>query len=183
MILTHHFLIATPALKDPNFFRCVIYICEHNEKGAIGIIINRPVAVQLSEVLQSMDIKVDDPKTDEISLLFGGPLQQERGFVIHYPVGAWRSSLKLEDEVAVTTSRDILEAIARGEGPNNVLVALGYAGWGPQQLEQEMAGNEWLSARATLDVLFRTPFEQRWQAAAALVGVDITTMSGEIGHA
>lgn len=181
--LTNHFLIAMPSLADPNFSHTVTYICEHNEDGAMGIIINRPLNVHLREVLEQMEIEPSSSIDLDTPIYMGGPVQSERGFVVHSPVGSWASSLGVTDEVAITTSRDIITAIAHGEGPARYLLALGYAGWGSGQLEKEMAENAWLSGPADLDILFDMPDEARWSAAAALLGVEINLMSDEIGHA
>ncbi len=179
---TNQFLIAMPGLEDPNFFHSVTYICEHNEQGAMGIVINQPTDLTLKTVLDHMDIEADD-KAAEIPVFHGGPVQTDRGFVLHSPAGAWSSSMPVSEGVQVTTSRDILEAMARHEGPKDVLVALGYAGWGAGQLEQEIADNAWLTTPADLDILFRLPPDQRWQAAAARLGVDLSLISGDAGHA
>lgn len=181
--LANHFLIAMPALADPNFSHTVTYICEHNEEGAMGIIINRPLHIHLREVLEQMQVEAS-PKTDlDTPIYLGGPVQSERGFVLHSPVGSWASSLGITEQVAITTSRDIISAIAHSEGPTRYLLALGYAGWGGGQLEREMAENAWLSGPADLDILFDMPEEARWSAAAALLGVEINLISDEIGHA
>ncbi len=181
--LTNHFLIAMPSLKDPNFFHGVTYICEHNEEGAMGIMINRPLDIELGEVLGQMQISNERPEVAEIPIFLGGPVQCERGFVLHKPHGQWEATLKVTAEIGVTSSRDILEAIARGEGPQQCLIALGYAGWAAGQLEQEMAENAWLSVPADDKIIFTTPYDQRWESAAALTGVDIKRLSSEIGHA
>ena len=181
--LTNQFLIAMPALEDPNFHGTVTFICEHNDQGAMGIIINRPLDLTLGEVLSHMNI---DPKENAIALrpvYMGGPVQTDRGFVLHNPAGQWDSMLRINDELAITTSKDILEKIAAGDGPPQTLVALGYAGWGAGQLEQELADNAWLCGPADNRIIFDTPWEQRWEAAAALMGVDINQISDQIGHA
>ncbi len=126
--LTNHFLIAMPSLKDPNFFHGVTYICEHNEEGAMGIMINRPLDIDLGEVLGQMRISNERPEVAKIPIYLGGPVQCERGFVLHKPHGQWEATLKVTAEIGVTSSRDILEAIARGEGPQQCLIALGYGG-------------------------------------------------------
>ncbi|MDX1653780.1 MAG: YqgE/AlgH family protein [Candidatus Competibacteraceae bacterium] len=181
--LTNQFLIAMPGLEDPNFFQTVTYISEHNESGALGIVINRPLALTLGELLSHMEI---EPVREELAaraVFSGGPVQPEHGFLIHTPLGHWQSTLRVTDHIGITTSRDILESIAREEGPQRVLVALGYAGWGPGQLEAEMAQNAWLSGPADPKILFDTPVEQRWSAAAALLGVDLRLLSNDAGHA
>ncbi|WP_041350767.1 YqgE/AlgH family protein [Nitrosococcus watsonii] len=179
----NHFLIAMPALNDANFARTVTLICEHNQDGAMGIIINRPLSITLDQMLQHIKVKDYPQAVGEMPVFLGGPVQQERGFVLHRPIGHWETTLKIGDEVGMTTSRDILDAITQGKGPPQTLIALGYAGWGPHQLEQELAENAWLSTPASSTVVFDTPYQQRWEAAAALAGVDLSRLSGEIGHA
>jgi putative transcriptional regulator len=181
--LTNHFLIAMPQLADPNFFHTVTYICEHNKDGAMGIVINRPLDIELGEILGQMDLTTNNPTTSHQHIFLGGPVQQERGFVLHKPTGGWDSTMAITDEISITTSRDILSAIAQGQGPAEYLIALGYAGWGEGQLEREIVENAWLSGPASLPVLFDTPFEERWKAAAALLGVDLNLLSGDAGHA
>ncbi len=181
--LTDQFLVAMPTLEDPNFSRTVTYICEHNAEGAMGIVINRPLELKLDEVLRHMDITLDDTSAGQIRIVLGGPVQQDRGFVVHSGTSRWESTHAINAEVGVTTSRDILAAIARGDGPPQSLIALGYAGWGSGQLEQEMADNAWLSTPADQRILFELPFAERWEAAAHLVGVDLLNLSNEVGHA
>lgn len=181
--LTNHFLIAMPSLADPNFSHTVTYICEHNEEGAMGVVINRPMDISLSEVLEQMEIEPSNNLDTSVSVNGGGPVHPEQGFVIHRPLGAWQSSLSVSDEVGLSTSRDILTAIAHGEGPSEYLIALGYAGWGPGQLEEELAQNAWLSGPVSMEILFGLPLEQRWAAAAALLGVDLNLISSDFGHA
>ena len=181
--LTNQFLIAMPQLADPNFFHSVTYIFSHNADGAMGVVINKPLEIELGEVLMQMDI---EPRTKEIesqSIYQGGPVQIDRGFVLHRPDTQWESSIQVCEEIAVTASRDILEAIAAGKGPKHTLVALGYAGWAAGQLEQEIKENAWLSSPASTDIIFNTPDEQRWSAAARLLGVELENLSGDIGHA
>jgi len=181
--LTNQFLIAMPGLEDPNFYHSVTYICEHNDEGALGLVVNRPLEMQLGEILQH--IHVDDAPLEarQTPVHLGGPVQQDRGFVLHEPLGDWEATLKVTDRIGITSSIDILHAIARNEGPEHVLITLGYAGWGAGQLEQEMANNAWLSGPANPEILFRTPDEQRWRAAAASLGVDLDLLSGDAGHA
>ncbi len=181
--LTNHFLIAMPGLADPNFSHTVTYICEHNDKGAMGIVINRPMEITLNDVLEQLEIEPSLSVDTACQIYEGGPVQREHGFVIHSPVGVWESSLEVTESIAVSTSRDILTAIAHGEGPRRYLIALGYAGWGAGQLEQEMADNAWLSGPASEEILFEMPTEKRWSAAAALLGVDLNLLSSETGHA
>lgn len=181
--LSDHFLIAMPALDDPNFHHTTTYICEHDEDGALGVVINRPLNMRLIDILKYMGI---EPGSDEISsrpVYMGGPVQSDRGFVLHEPAGDWEATLKVTDKIGITSSRDILQAIAAGEGPEKAIVTLGYAGWGAGQLEQELAANTWLSGPASSKIVFDIPSEERWTAAAALLGVDLNLLSGDMGHA
>ena len=180
---TNQFLIAMPNLGDPNFSQTVTFLCQHNSEGALGIVINRPTDMMLHEVLLQMDIEVKDLNAARLPIYFGGPVQPERGFVIHQPVGDWLSSHRVTDTVALTTSRDILEAVAIGEGPEKFLVALGYAGWGEGQLEREMIDNAWLNTPVESDILFDVSPEQRWESAAGKIGVDLNLLSSVAGHA
>ncbi|WP_438969584.1 YqgE/AlgH family protein [Methylophaga sp.] len=182
--LQNHFLVAMPALSDTFFYRSVVYLCEHDQNGAMGLIINRPTRVMLEELLSHL--KIDNPadslKTTPV--LFGGPVQKGQGMVIHNQHNAeWKSSLKLTDDVFLTTSTDILEAIGTDDGPENALVTLGYSGWEAGQLEKELAENSWLTVPADPGLLFDTPADKRWQAAAQLLGIDINLMSNTTGHA
>ncbi len=181
--LTNQFLIAMPALLDPNFYHTVTYICAHNDEGAMGIVINRPLEMSLGDVLAQMSLSPTDQKANLLPVYHGGPVHTDRGFVLHEPLSQWDSSININDAVGLTTSRDILEAIARGGGPKDSLVALGYAGWSAGQLEQEILDNAWLNGPANADVIFKTPCQERWQTAAALLGVDMNLLSPEIGHA
>jgi putative transcriptional regulator len=181
--LTNHFLIAMPMLMDPNFHRTVTYICEHNTDGAMGIVINQPLDLQLGEVLTQMNIEAINPEILHRTVFFGGPVHTERGFVLHSPAGKWESTLKITEQIGITTSRDIVSAVAEEKGPPRCLFALGFAGWGAGQLEQELSENAWLSGPADLRVIFSTPPEQRYNVAAALLGVDINSISSDVGHA
>ena len=181
--LTNQFLIAMPGLEDPNFFHSVTYICEHNEEGALGLVINRPLQMQLGEILQHIKLEHVEPEARQLPVHLGGPVQQDRGFVLHEPLGDWDATLRVTDRIGITSSIDILEAIARNCGPQRSLIALGYAGWGAGQLEREMAENAWLSGPADPDILFNTPDAERWKAAAASLGIDLDLLSGEAGHA
>ncbi|MGD9386911.1 MAG: YqgE/AlgH family protein [Gammaproteobacteria bacterium] len=181
--LTGQFLIAMPAMDDPNFDRTVTYVCEHNDEGALGIIINRPTDMSFAEIFSQMDLEAGDAAVAEQPVLQGGPVQPERGFVIHADdEREFGATLDVPDGLKVTTSRDILVSLAEGKGPEHVVIALGYAGWGPGQLEEEMAANSWLNVPADPDIVFSVPFERRWEAAASLLGVDITSLSSEAGH-
>lgn len=181
--LRNHFLIAMPGLADPNFSHTVTYICDHNDEGALGIVINRPMELTLGEVLEHMEIQHSDHVDPSVAVYLGGPVQSERGFLLHTPVGAWSSSLCVTDDIALTTSRDILTSIAHGEGPRDYLLALGYAGWGAGQLEHEIAQNAWLSGPADTQILFKMATDERWAAAAGLLGVDLNLLTSEAGHA
>lgn len=181
--LTNQFLVAMPGMDDPNFRESVTYICEHNEQGALGIIINRPMNVVLEDVLKQLALKTDDPDTAACPVYLGGPVATERGFVIHEPMGGWDATLRVTDSIGVTTSRDVLEAMASGGGPRRCMVALGYAGWTAGQLEEELKTNSWLAVPADSRIIFDTPPELRWQAAARILGVDLTLLSGDAGHA
>ena len=181
--LTNHFIIAMPGLMDENFNQAVTFICEHDDNGTFGIIINRESEISLDDVMQQMKIPYHPDKSKVEPVFTGGPVQANRGFVLHRPIGNWESSLIVNDSVALTTSRDILEAIADNKGPEDNIITLGYAGWGPGQLEQEMADNTWLSCPAEEQIIFNTPVEKRWQAAANLIGVDLQLMSNDAGHA
>lgn len=177
-------LIAMPTLQDPNFERTVIYIVEHNKEGAMGIIINQPLDVNLSELFEQMEITCDNPIIGEQKVLFGGPLQHEHGFILHSPIGDWSSSLVVSDDIALTTSRDILEAMVEDNGPKHALICLGYAGWDKDQLESEITENHWFIAPSTISLLFETPINERCQAAAMSIGIrDFNNMSSDIGHA
>lgn len=181
--LTNHFLIAMPGLRDPNFSRTVAYVCEHTEQGAMGIVINRPMDIRLGEVLAQLDIESDDRAVLDSLVFLGGPVQPERGFVLHSGEHSFDSTLAITPDISVTTSRDVLEAIAAGRGPERSLVALGYAGWSSGQLEEEMSANAWLSGPADGEIIFRMPADHRWLAAAQILGVDLNLLSGEAGHA
>jgi len=181
--LAGQLLLAMPGMLDPNFDSAVTYICEHSEKGAVGLIINRPLSMNISEVLQQLSLSVNDGELASQPVLRGGPVQAERGFVLHESQNEWDSTTNVGHSIFVTTSQDILSAMAAGTGPERMLLALGYAGWGAGQLEEEIRQNAWLTAPATPDLVFSTPFEQRWQASAAEIGVDKASLSPIAGHA
>lgn len=181
--LTNQYLIAMPQLADPNFHHTTTYICEHNEEGAMGLIINRPLEPSLSEVLNQIDIEVSDPSLASTPVFYGGPVQEDRGFVLHQPVSLWESTVVINDKLAITTSRDILVNIAEGNGPSRYLITLGYAGWGAGQLEMELSENAWLNGPADTSIMFDTPIEERWSSAAKMMGIDLNLLSGEAGHA
>ena len=179
----NQFLVAMPGLLDPNFNHSVTLLCEHNDQGALGLVINRATDLKLADMLEHM--KLSHPALDPVHLVhWGGPVQTERGFVIHTEVGAWESTLKVADELYITTSKDVLGAIGRGEGPKHFLVALGYAGWAAGQLETEIKDNSWLNTPVDRAILFESPVAARWEAATRLLGVDVTQLTaGPAGHA
>lgn len=184
--LTDHFLIAMPQLQDPNFSHALTYICEHNASGALGIIVNRPLHLTLHDILQHLGLDAvpeEDTQSTYDWVYAGGPVQTDRGFVLHSPGTAWESSIAISDAISLSTSLDILKAIGRGEGPESFLVALGYAGWGAGQLEKEVAQNAWLTVPANPEIIFHTPVEQRWTTAAMPLGIDLNLMSSSVGHA
>ena len=188
MNLTHHFLIAMPSLQDPNFARTVTYVFAHDEDGAMGLVINRPAGFDLGTVLEQAGVEADSGARDgsarQLPVMEGGPVMKERGFVLHRPAGEWEHALVVEGEdIAVAMSRDILDALVAGRGPRDVLVALGYAGWGPGQLEHEVRQNAWLSGPADLDIVFEAPFDDRWALAARGLGVELHRLSRQSGRA
>ncbi|HEY2627484.1 MAG TPA: YqgE/AlgH family protein [Usitatibacter sp.] len=180
--LTSHFLIAMPAMSDPNFSRSLTFVCEHNERGALGIVVNRPIEVTLSTLFRQVEIPLGDSPLAGRPVFYGGPVQFDHGFVLHRPVGQWKSTLPV-GEVGLTTSRDILEAMAGGAGPREHLVALGYAGWAAGQLEDEIQQNGWLTVPADLDVIFNVPPDARYDAAMHTLGISAVNLSGQAGHA
>lgn len=180
--LTNHFLIAMPNLLDPNFQRSVTYICQHDAQGAVGLILNRATDMGLQELLQQLNIQ-PRPQLRNTAIMYGGPVDTYSGFILHRPRGNWSNTLAVTDEIGLTTSRDVLDAIASGGGPADSIVALGYAGWAGGQLENELLNNAWLTLPADADMLFKTPHQQLWHAAANALGIDITQLSGEAGHA
>jgi len=181
--LKNQMLIAMPHLADPNFAQSLIYLVEHNEHGAMGLVVNRAAEYTLGDVFSQMDITCSDQTLCERPVLAGGPVHPERGFVLHDGNGRWDSSLEVGPGLHVTTSRDVLEAMAGGEGPGRVVVALGCAGWGAGQLEYELTENSWLTAPADAELLFTLPLEARWQAAAGRIGVDMQQVAGYSGRA
>lgn len=185
--LTDHFLIAMPSMLDPVFGGTVVYICEHHVGGALGVIINRPTDMTMDILFERLELSLEiSPHVallPRAPVMFGGPVQVERGFVLHAPSAAYNSSLTVSDEVALTTSRDVLEAVSNGQGPQQLLVTLGCAGWSAGQLEEEILRNGWLTVRADPSIIFDTPIEARFVAAMNLLGIDPNRLSGEAGHA
>ena len=181
--LTRHFLIAMPAMSDPHFSKTLTFICEHNNQGALGVIVNRPIDMTLHALLEQIEIAQPSDACKAVPVHYGGPVQIDRGFVLHAPAGAWQSTLTVGEEIGLTTSKDILEAVARGTGPQRMLVTLGYAGWAPGQLEHELAQNAWLTVNADTRILFETPAERRYEASLKLLGIDLAMLSDDAGHA
>lgn len=179
----NQFLIAMPNLADPNFFQSVTLVCDHNDDGALGIVINHLTDIALGDLLEQMSVQCALDEINQFPVFNGGPVQTERGFILHEPLGDWDSTLRISDELGLTTSSDILAQIAEDQGPERALIALGYAGWGPGQLEQEMADNAWLTVPVDLDILFELSPERRWRAAAEKLGIDLDLLSGSAGHA
>ena len=180
--LTNHFLIAMPNMADPYFSRTLTYICEHNDQGALGLVVNRPIDMTLQALFERLSLRLDGDMAGA-PIYFGGPVQTDRGFVLHEPAGNWQSTLRVRDLIGLTTSKDILEAVGRGDGPKRMLVTLGYAGWSPGQLEHELSQNAWLTVEARDGIIFETPAEERLPAAMELLGVDFARLQDEAGHA
>jgi putative transcriptional regulator len=181
--LTNQLLIAMPSMGDPNFAQTVALVCDHSSQGALGLILNKPLPMRMAEVFEQLEISIDDGPLSGRKVLRGGPMQTDRGFVVHPAWGEWDSTLKVSDTLHVTTSRDILAAMARGEGPGDAVVALGYAGWDGGQLEEEIRANAWLSAPVDSAIIFELPFESRWHAAGRLLGVELDRISTLYGNA
>ena len=187
--LANQFLIAMPGLADPNFAGSVIYLFEHTERGAMGLVINRPTELDMGALFEKIEVKLEDAPISEQPVYFGGPVQIERGFVLHKPTteAKYSSSLAVPGGLTMTTSKDILEAVAVGAGPSKFLMTLGYAGWGAGQLEEEITLNDWinvpLSQEQMIDIIFNTPSSQRYERTMSYLGFDPSHLSGEAGHA
>jgi putative transcriptional regulator len=187
--LTNQFLIAMPGMGDGTFAGTVVYLCEHTEKGALGLVINKPIDITLKSLFEKVELSLDRDDLAEVPVYFGGPVQTERGFVLHEPVsegaeaGPYNSSLRVEGGLEMTTSKDVLEAISNGAGPKKVLVTLGYSGWGAGQLEEEMSRNGWINVDAEPGIIFDTPVGQRYGKALSLLGIDASMLSSDAGHA
>jgi len=177
--LTHHFLIAMPGMADPHFARTLTYICEHNDQGALGLVVNRPIDMTLSALFERLSLSLGDSGMSDAPIYYGGPVQTDRGFVLHEPVGNWQATLPVRSAIGLTTSKDILEAVGRVEGPTRMLVTLGYAGWSPGQLEQELSQNAWLTVEAKDAILFDIPAEERLPKAMELLGLDFARLQDE----
>lgn len=181
---THHCLIAMPAMADSRFAQTLTYIIQHDKDGAVGLVVNKPLDLPLDQLLVDMNSKALVPlRRPEQPVLFGGPVNTEMGFVLHKDEGSWKHTVAVEEGIHVTTSRDILDAIANGTGPDDYIVVLGYAGWGAGQLEQEMVANSWLTCPADDELLFHLPYERRWEAGIRKLGVDPAFLASEAGHA
>jgi len=185
--LTGHFLIAMPAMTDPYFAKSVTFICDHNENGAMGVVINRPIDMTLDALFEQIELQLSDPAAN-MPVYFGGPVQTDRGFVLHHPAGSWQSTISVNDGIALTASRDILEAVAQGAGPQKILITLGYAGWDAGQLEEEISQNAWLTvrspdARSQDSIIFDIANADKFDAAMHLLGVDFMQLSKDVGHA
>lgn len=181
--LTNHFLIAMPAMVDPNFARTLTFICEHSDQGALGVIVNRPMDMSLDTLFDRIDLKLEAARLHDTPVYFGGPVQTDRGFVLHRPAGTWHSTLAIGGSIALTSSRDILESVGQSGEPAEILVTLGYAGWSAGQLEHELAQNAWLTVPADHAIMFDLPYEERLPAAMQLLGVDFANLSEVAGHA
>lgn len=182
--LGNHFLIALPAMADPNFSRSVTLVCQHTAEGAMGLTLDRLSDYTLGDVLEQMQISTTIDAVANAPVLIGGPVQPERGFVLHESGDArWDSSFRVSESLSLTTSRDILVAMARGDGPTRAVLALGYAGWGEGQLESELQDNAWLTVGADPRIVFDTPLDQRWTGAARLMGIDVSLLTDYAGHA
>jgi putative transcriptional regulator len=180
--LSNRLLIAMPGMADPNFHSTVTLVCEHNTEGALGIVINRPMSMRLGGLFDQLDLQGADESVASFPVLNGGPVAQDRGFVLHNPGSVYESTVTVAPHIQLTLSRDVIDALASGTGPDQSLVALGYAGWDSGQLEEEMLSNTWLTVPADPEVVFDIPFADRWSVAAKTIGVDISQMSTDAGH-
>ncbi|BDX05806.1 YqgE/AlgH family protein [Planctobacterium marinum] len=182
--LQNHFLIATPSLDGSYFGKTVTYICEHNDHGAMGIVINHKTELTLAQLLNLTEQETEvDTEHEDCLVMEGGPVSRDRGFILHTCQPGWSSSLELSSEIMVTTSKDILAVIGNDKGPDKAIVALGYAGWSAGQLEEELESNSWLTLKADTDLLFNVPVEQKWEKAIEKLGINIWQLSPQVGHA
>jgi putative transcriptional regulator len=181
--LTNHFLIAMPNMADPHFSRTLTFICEHNDQGALGLVVNRPIDMNLAALFERLNLELKSHALHDTPVYFGGPVQTDRGFVLHVPRGEWSSTLPVRENIGLTTSRDILEAVGSGAGPAKIIVTLGYSGWAAGQLEHEILQNAWLTVEASEQIIFDLPPEERLPAAMELLGVSYASLSDEAGHA
>ena len=184
MNLTNQFLVATPQMHEPQFERSVIYVCQHDNSGAMGIVVNRSTNAKLSEIFSQLEIEFSQSNHLNDPVFAGGPVHPENGFVLHRPIGEWKSSMVVTDRIAVTTSKDILEALAQNDGPQECIISLGYAGWEKSQLEAEVGRNDWFVVQGDESLIFDVPVEARWEAAVKMMGVsDLSKLSLFSGHA
>ena len=181
--LANHLLVAMPGMADSNFGGAVVFLAEHTARGALGLIVNRPTDITLRTLFERIDLRLDIESLAELPVLYGGPVQTDRGFVLHQPLGQWNSTVTVGEDMGLTSSKDVLEAVAQGEGPERLLVTLGYAGWGPGQLEHEIAQNAWLTLAPTAELLFDVPLDQRFERAFRSLGIDPALLSPAVGHA
>jgi putative transcriptional regulator len=188
--LTNQFLIAMPGMGDGTFAGTVVYLCEHTDKGALGLVINKPIDIKLRNLFEKVELTLDREDLADAPVFFGGPVQTERGFVLHERLGGageaggpYNSTLKIPGGLEMTTSKDVLEALSSGSGPKKVLITLGYSGWGAGQLEDELGRNGWINVDAEPGIIFDTPVEQRYEKALSLLGIDPHMLSQEAGHA
>ncbi len=184
---TNQFLIAMPGMGGDIFAGAVVYLCEHTDKGALGLVINKPIDITLKNLFEKVELPLERDDLAQTPVYFGGPVQTERGFVLHEheesDASRYSSSLKIPGGLEMTTSKDVLEALSNGAGPKKILVTLGYSGWGAGQLEDEMGRNSWINVAAAPDIIFDTPVEQRYEKALSLLGIDVRMLSQEAGHA
>jgi len=181
--LTNHFLIAMPNMVDPYFAKSLTYICEHNEQGALGLVVNRPIEMTLGALFERLSLPLASTDLGNEPVYFGGPVQTDRGFVLHEPIGKWQSTLSVRESLGLTTSKDVLEAVGQGGGPAKILVTLGYSGWAAGQLENEIRQNAWLTVEAKNAIIFDMPPDERLPAAMQILGLDFAKLSEEAGHA
>ncbi len=181
--LTDHFLIAMPAMEDPYFAKSLVYVAEHNDQGALGVIVNRPIDMDIATLFQKIDVPFESSSLACLPVFFGGPVQTDRGFVLHRPLGGWQSTLVVNQEVGLTTSRDVLVSVGQDGNPRDIVITLGYSGWGAGQLEYELAQNAWLTVPANSRILFELPHEEKLASALELLGVDLANLAGQAGHA
>ena len=181
--LTDHFLIAMPAMEDPYFAKSLVYVAEHSDQGTLGVIVNRPIDMTLSALFQRIELPFVSGTLADLPVFFGGPVQTDRGFVLHRPLGAWQSTLAVNAEIGLTTSRDVLQSVGQAGYPGDLVVTLGYSGWASGQLEHEISQNAWLTVPADPRILFELPYEERLPSALELLGIDLANLAGQAGHA
>ena len=181
--LTDHFLIAMPAMVDPYFAKSLVYVAEHSDQGTLGVIVNRPIDMTLAALFQRIELPFVSGTLADLPVFFGGPVQTDRGFVLHRPLGTWQSTLAVNAEIGLTTSRDVLQSVGQAGHPGDLVVTLGYSGWASGQLEHEISQNAWLTVPADPRILFELPYEERLPSALELLGIDLANLAGQAGHA